>query len=67
MNKYQRIALAEKDMSLKRLCQIIDRHPNYVSNVLGGRHKSTELRKKIADVLGKPVDYLWPKQATSQY
>ena len=62
MNKFQRIALAEKDLSVKRLCSIIDRHPNYVSNVLGGQYKSPALREKIAIVLGKPVSYLWPDQ-----
>jgi transcriptional regulator with XRE-family HTH domain len=64
MNKFQRIALAEKDLTIKRLCQVINRHPNYVSNVFAGRYPSPELRVKIAIVLNKPVSYLWPDHET---
>lgn len=65
MNQNQRIAMAEKDLQVKHLGQILDRHPNHISNVFNGRHRSPELRKKIAIVLDKPVSYLWPEETTA--
>ncbi|MBW2606383.1 MAG: hypothetical protein JRD05_01975 [Deltaproteobacteria bacterium] len=65
MNKNQRIALAEKDLQVKHLGQLLDRHPNHVSNVLSGKHLSPQLRKEIAKVLEKPESYLWPEQVAA--
>ena len=62
MNRNQRIALAEKDLQVKHLGQLLDKHPNYVSNVLSGRYPSPQLRKEIAKVLDKPEAYLWPER-----
>lgn len=61
MNNFQRIALAEKGLKLKDLCNVIDRTTPHVSNVLAGRFKSPGLRKKISVVLDKPESYLWPE------
>jgi len=61
MNINQRIAMNEKGLSVKRLGQILDKHPGYVSSVLSGRYYQKELRQKIASVLGKSEAYLWPE------
>jgi hypothetical protein len=60
MNRNQRIALAEKDLQVKDLAQLLDKHANYVSNVLSGRHKPAALRKEICNILAKPETHLWP-------
>ena len=62
MNKFQRIALAEKDLSVQELSKILNRTPQHVSNVLGGRFKCESLREKISQILEKPKNYLWPEQ-----
>ena len=62
MNRNQRIALAERDLQIKDLGNQLNKHSNYISNVLSGRYKSPELRKKIAEILKKPVTYLWPDE-----
>ena len=62
MNKHQRIAMAEKDLKVKDLSGILNRTPQHVSNVLGGRFKCESLREKISQILEKPKSYLWPKQ-----
>ena len=68
MNKNQRVALAVKDLTVRRLGEILDRHPVYISNVLGGRYPSPDLREKIADILGEPVSHLWPEpHSTNHY
>jgi hypothetical protein len=61
MNKMQKIALAEKDLLVKDLGNILNKHHNYVSNVLSGRYMSPNLRKKIAEILEKSESSLWPK------
>ena len=66
MNKHQRIALAEKDLSVKKLGQVLDRHPVHVSAVLSGKTPSPDLRRAIADVLGKPEGHLWPESTVDQ-
>jgi len=61
MNKNQKIALAEKELQIKDIGNILNKHSNYVGNVLSGRYKSSELRKKISNLLDKPESYLWPE------
>ena len=63
MNRNQRIALAEKDLTVKELGYQLDRHSNHVSAVLSGRYKCPELRKKISEILGKSEDHLWPDRS----
>ena len=68
MNNRQRIALEKKGLSVKALGQLLDRHPTHVSSVLSARSKrfrSPVLRFRIAEILGEPVDYLWPKDSAS--
>jgi len=61
MNRNQRVALAEKDLMVKDIGNRLNMNSAYISNVLGGRFKPKELRIKIAEILDKPVDFLWPK------
>ncbi|BBO75201.1 hypothetical protein DSCW_26180 [Desulfosarcina widdelii] len=61
MNKNQRIAMAEKDLTVRKLSKILDRTEPHVSNVLGGRFKSPKLRERISLVLDKDVCHLWPE------
>lgn len=65
MNKNQRIALAEKEFSVKQLGQILNKHPGYVGNVLSGTYPSPQLRKKISKVLEKPESDLWPEEPSA--
>lgn len=65
MNKNQRIALAEKELSVKQLGRILDKHPGYIGNVLSGIYPSPQLRKKISKVLEKPKSYLWPEEPSA--
>lgn len=65
MNRNQRIAMAENDLTVKRLGQILDKHPNHLTNVFGDRIKTPHLRKEMAKILGKSEDYLWPEQDAS--
>jgi hypothetical protein len=62
MNRNQKIAMAKKDLSIKRLGQIIDRHPAYISSVFSGAVRSKALRKMICYVLQEPESYLWPSE-----
>ncbi|MDX9788800.1 MAG: hypothetical protein RBT11_18630 [Desulfobacterales bacterium] len=62
MNKFQRIALAERDLNIRKLSKILGRTEPHVSNVLAGRYKSYVLRERIALALGKTESHLWPKQ-----
>jgi plasmid maintenance system antidote protein VapI len=64
VNKNQKIALAERDLQVKDLARILDKHANYISNVLSGRHKPPALRKKICSILGKSETHLWPTDNT---
>lgn len=66
MNRNQRIALAKKDLNVTELGKILDRSLHHVSNVLAGRYKCYELRKRISIVLGKPVSHLWPDDEAPQ-
>ena len=62
MNSNQRIALAQKRLSVKVLGHLLDRHPGYISGVLSGQYKSPNIRKKICQILGRSEDYLWPNE-----
>lgn len=64
MNRNQRIALAEKDIQVKDLGNRLNKHSNYISNVLSGRYKPHKLRKEICNILNKPESYLWPDDHT---
>lgn len=66
MNRNQKIAMAEKGLSVKKLAFIIDLHPCYVSNLFSGSRKSKTALKKIAEVLGTTVDHLWPEHTNGQ-
>jgi len=66
MNKNQRIALALKDLQVKDIGNRLNLNSGYVSIVLSGRAKPRELRKKIAQILEKPVEWLWPENQNSQ-
>lgn len=63
MNRNQRIALAEKDLQVKDLGHLLDRHSGYISNVLSGHFKPIALRRKICELLEKEESYLWPEDA----
>ncbi len=65
MNRNQRIALAEKDLMVKDIGNYLNMNSAYITNVLSGRYKPKELRIKIAKILNKPVDFLWPKDTLS--
>lgn len=65
MNKNQRIALAEKDISVKQLGQTLNKHPGYVGSVLSGTYPSPQLRKEISKVLEKPESNLWPEELSA--
>ena len=67
MNRNQRIALAERDLRVKDLGFLLNKHPNYIASVLSGRYRSPELRKKLSNLLGKSEAYLWPEDDNSQY
>lgn len=63
MNMYQKIALAEKGWTVKKLAAVVECHPNYLSSVLSAKSKpfkSMKIRKKISKALGLPIAYLWP-------
>ena len=62
MNRNQKIAMAKQNLSVKRLGQLLDRHPTYISNVFSGAVSSHILRRKIAEVLKKPESHLWPPE-----
>jgi transcriptional regulator with XRE-family HTH domain len=64
MNQNQRIAMAEKDLSVRELSEKLNRTPQHISNVLGGRFKSFALRREIANILDRTENYLWPEQQT---
>ena len=66
MNQKQRIAFAEADLTVKRIGQILDKHPNYLSNVLSGRYPSPQIRKDISRVLGKSEGDLWPEDSNDE-
>lgn len=61
MNKFQRMALAEKDLQVKDVGALLDRHSSYVSSVLSGKSPGAVLRGKISKILEKPESYLWPE------
>jgi len=61
MNKNQKIALAEKDLTVKTLGFKLDLHPTYISFLLTGTLKPPKTRKRICEILEKPESYLWPK------
>lgn len=61
MNKNQKIALAEKDLQVKDVGNILNKHSNYISNIFSGRYQSPALRIEICKILEKPEEYLWPK------
>lgn len=61
MNRNQRIALAEKDLYVKDIGNRLNLHSAYVTNVLSGRYKPVETRKKICQILEKSESYLWPE------
>jgi transcriptional regulator with XRE-family HTH domain len=60
MNRALRIALAEKDLTVKELAKEIGRHPGYVSSVLCGFTVSAPAREAISRALRLPIDHLWP-------
>jgi len=64
MNRNQRIALAERGLTVKGLGVELDLHPGYVSNVLAGRYEVPRTREKIAKALAKTTAYLWPSPET---
>lgn len=64
MNQNQRISLAEKNLKVLNLAEILERHPKYIYNVLSAKepqYKCEKMRKQIADVLDRSVRYLWPE------
>jgi hypothetical protein len=62
MNRNQRIALAERDLQVKDIGNMLNKHSGYITNVLSGRYTPTKLRKEICDILKKPESYLWPEE-----
>jgi hypothetical protein len=60
MNRFQRMALAEKDLAVKDLATLLDKHASYISSVLSGKFPGEMLRGKISKILQKPETYLWP-------
>jgi len=63
MNRHQKIALAEKDLQIKDIGNILNKHSNYISNIFSGRYRSPRLRKEISRILDKPESYLWPEDS----
>jgi hypothetical protein len=61
MNQRQRVALAQKNLMVKDIGNRLNMNSGYISIVLSGRAKPRKLRQKIAEILGKPVEYLWPE------
>jgi hypothetical protein len=60
MKVHERIGLIKsKGLSIKKLGQILDRHPSHVGIVLSGKYISPKLRKEIAKVLEIPEDVFW--------
>jgi transcriptional regulator with XRE-family HTH domain len=57
------IALAERDMSISGLARKIDIDQAVVSKVICGRRLSVKTEMRIAEYLGKPADYLFPKRS----
>ena len=64
MNKNQKIALAEKELQIKDIGNLLNKHSNYISNILAGRYKSPKVRRQICEILGKPEEYIWPDEET---
>jgi len=61
VNKNQRVTLAEQELSVKEIAQKVNRHAGYVSQIFSGHYGAPKLRQEIAEILGKPVDFLWPE------
>lgn len=66
MNKNQRIALAQADLQVKDLGNMLDKNSVSITNCLSGRLKSPGLRKKICEILEKPENYLWPEEGNAR-
>jgi transcriptional regulator with XRE-family HTH domain len=56
------IALAEKDLTITALAMALSLPRSYVSEISSGRDLSIKTETRIAEYLGKPADYLFPKR-----
>lgn len=60
MNRYERYSIVkQKGLSIKKLGQILDRHPGYIGVVIAGRYTSPKLQKEIAKVLDVSPHEFW--------
>lgn len=62
MNKNQRIALAQADLQIKDIGNMLNKNSVSITNCFSGRLKSPGLRKSICEILQKPESYLWPEK-----
>ena len=53
-------ALVERDMNISALARNIGIAQAIVSQVICGRRLSTKTEQRIAEFLGKPIEYLFP-------
>jgi transcriptional regulator with XRE-family HTH domain len=56
------VALAEKDMNISDLARCLGISRAIVSKVISGRRISTKTEQRIAEFLGKPIEYLFPSR-----
>jgi plasmid maintenance system antidote protein VapI len=60
------IALAEKDLTISKLSKILRVTRTCVSETINGRRLSLKTEQRIAEFLGKPSDYLFPKRKPAE-
>ena len=60
------IALAERDMTISALSKKINISRAIVSQIINGRRISPKTEQRIAEFLGKPADYLFPKRKPAE-
>jgi len=62
MNRNQRVALAEMDLQVKDIGNILGKNSVSITNCFSGRLKSPGLRRAISEILQKPENHLWPEE-----
>ncbi|MCL2175008.1 MAG: helix-turn-helix domain-containing protein [Treponema sp.] len=54
------VALAEKEMTISGIAKKLKLAVSLVSMICNGRRLSPNTEQRIAEILGKPADYLFP-------
>jgi transcriptional regulator with XRE-family HTH domain len=56
------VALAEREMNISDLARCLGISRAIISKVISGRRISTKTEQRIAEFLGKPIEYLFPSR-----